>query len=106
MTVTVESARVGQGVRLARHTYFVDLLAILFLALLPLLFWWRLITPNPADASILKPGDLTDQFLPQRLAIAAQLQAGRFPFWNPWPRMSTHGSLPRSQRSSFAVVSS
>lgn len=84
MTVTVESARVGQGVRLARRTYLFDLLAILFLAVLPLLFWWRLITPNPADASILKPGDLTDQFLPQRLAIAAQLQAGRFPFWNPW----------------------
>lgn len=84
MTATVESTQVGQEIRLARRIYFYDILAILFLAVLPLLFWWRLITPNPADASILKPGDLTDQFLPQRLAIAAQLQAGRFPFWNPW----------------------
>ncbi len=43
--------------RLRQH--WPDLVIITILALLPALFFWRLIAPNPADRMSIPAGDLT-----------------------------------------------
>ncbi len=53
------------------------------LALLPMLFFWRIITPNPADRLWLKAGDFTEQYFPLRAFSAREWVDGRVPLWNP-----------------------
>jgi len=60
-----------------------DLVILAILALLPALFWWRLIAPNPADRMNIPAGDFTGQYYPLRAYAAAELAAGRLPLWNP-----------------------
>ena len=62
-----------------------DLLIALVLALLPALFFWRLIAPNPADRMNVPAGDFTGQYYPLRVYAAHELTAGRLPLWNPSP---------------------
>jgi hypothetical protein len=61
-----------------------DALIIVVLALLPALFLWRLIAPNPADRMNVTAGDFTGQYYPLRFYAASELAAGRLPLWNPY----------------------
>ncbi|MDM8520234.1 hypothetical protein QUF64_09310 [Anaerolineales bacterium HSG6] len=61
-----------------------DLLLMLLLALLPLLFFWRLITPNPADRMQITNGDFTEQYFPLRAFSAQAWVRGQIPLWNPY----------------------
>jgi hypothetical protein len=58
---------------------------VIILALLPALFFWRLIAPNPADRMNIPAGDFTEQYYPLRAYAASELTAGRLPLWNPSP---------------------
>ncbi len=60
-----------------------EALIILIIALLPLLFFWRIVTPNPADHLRLKAGDFTEQYFPLRAFSAREWVDGRAPLWNP-----------------------
>ncbi len=60
-----------------------ETLIIVILALLPLLFFWRVITPNPADRLHLKAGDFTEQYFPLRAFSARAWVNGDLPLWNP-----------------------
>jgi len=60
-----------------------ETLIIAILALLPLLFFWRIITPNPADRLWLKAGDFTEQYFPLRAFSARAWVNGHVPLWNP-----------------------
>jgi hypothetical protein len=57
---------------------------IIILALLPLLFFWRLVTPNPADRMVIAAGDFTEQYFPLRAFSAQQWVRGQIPLWNPY----------------------
>ncbi len=61
-----------------------DIALIVLLALLPLLFFWRLITPNPADQMNVAAGDFGEQYFPLRAFAAGEWVAGRIPLWNPF----------------------
>jgi hypothetical protein len=69
--------------RLRRH--WPDIVLIAILALLPALFFWRLIAPNPADRMSIPAGDFTGQYYPLRAYAARELAAGQLPLWNPSP---------------------
>ena len=60
-----------------------DIVIVLVLSLLPILFFWRLVAPNPIDRLSIAAGDLTDQYYPLRSYAAQQLTDGKFPLWNP-----------------------
>ncbi len=60
-----------------------EILIIAMLALLPLLFFWRVITPNSADRLSLKAGDFTEQYFPLRAFSARAWVNGDLPLWNP-----------------------
>ncbi len=62
-----------------------DVVIVVILALLPALFFWRLIAPNPADRMNIPAGDFTEQYYPLRAYAASELSAGRLPLWNPSP---------------------
>lgn len=59
-----------------------DSLLILLLVGLVALFFWRILTPNPADRAQFPPGDFSDQFYAFRLYEARSLAAGRLPLWS------------------------
>jgi hypothetical protein len=61
-----------------------DIVLLIILALLPLLFFWPLVTPNRADRMAFQRGDFTGQYYPLRHFAARELQAGRLPLWNPY----------------------
>ncbi|MCB0154905.1 MAG: YfhO family protein [Anaerolineae bacterium] len=61
-----------------------DLGLVLILALLPCLFFWRLITPSPADRMQIAAGDFTEQYFPLRAFAAQEWVQGRVPLWNPY----------------------
>lgn len=61
-----------------------DIALSLLLALLPLLFFWRLITPNPADQMNIAAGDFGEQYFPLRAFAAGEWVVGRVPLWNPF----------------------
>ena len=61
-----------------------DLLLIVVLSLLPDLFFWRLITSNPADRMQIASGDFTEQYFPLRAFTAQQWVNGQIPLWNPY----------------------
>lgn len=62
---------------------WIDPLIILFLTLLPSLFFWRLIAPKPDDQWRIAAGDFTEQYFPLRAFSAGEWVAGRIPLWNP-----------------------
>jgi hypothetical protein len=70
--------------RFAVFRHKVDALLIIILALLPCLFFWRLITPNPADRMSIASGDFTEQYFPLRAFTAQQWVRGEIPLWNPY----------------------
>ena len=61
-----------------------DLLLVIILALLPCLFFWRLLTPNPADRMAIAAGDFTEQYYPLRAFAAQEWVRGQIPLWNPY----------------------
>ena len=56
----------------------------MLLAFLPLLFFWRVITPKVQDSATLAGGDFIRVFYPFRHFVAGELWAGRVPLWNPY----------------------
>ena len=67
-----------------------DIVIAAVLALLPVLFFWRLIAPNPLDRLSIAAGDFTDQYYPLRSYAALSLTHGVWPLWNP----SQYGGQP------------
>ena len=61
-----------------------EALAVAALLLLPLLFWWQLWAPDPADRAVIPAGDFTEQYYPLQLFAARELAAGRLPAWDPY----------------------
>lgn len=59
-----------------------DIAAILFIAALVLLFFWRIITPKLQDRAVFRPGDFTDQFWAFRMEEARAFSEGRLPLWS------------------------
>lgn len=60
-----------------------DWAALILLALLTILFFWRILTPNLADRASFPPGDFSYQFWAFSTFEARELSAGRLPLWNP-----------------------
>jgi NADH:ubiquinone oxidoreductase subunit 3 (subunit A) len=61
-----------------------DLLCVLALIALWLLFFWRLITPNPANALSIREGDFSGQFVAWAGYQGARQHAGEVALWNPY----------------------
>jgi hypothetical protein len=61
-----------------------ELLIVGVLVLLPLLFWWRLWSPNPANRAAIPSGDFDAQYYPLQLFAARELASGRLPAWDPY----------------------
>jgi hypothetical protein len=61
-----------------------DWLILLLLAVLVALFFWRILTPNPADRQSFPPGDFYLQFWAFTTFDARQLGAGQLPLWSPY----------------------
>ncbi|MEW5959344.1 MAG: YfhO family protein, partial [Chloroflexota bacterium] len=61
-----------------------EVVLITTLALLPCLFFWRLLTPNPADRLQIVSGDFTEQYFPLRAFAAQEWVNGHIPLWNPY----------------------
>ncbi|MGB8647754.1 MAG: hypothetical protein WCF84_21145 [Anaerolineae bacterium] len=59
-----------------------DVLLILLMGALVALFFWRILTPNPADRAQFPPGDFTDQFYAFRLVEARAFASGYLPLWS------------------------
>jgi hypothetical protein len=66
--------------RCSRADWFI---LIIFAALVAL-FYWRILTPNPADRQSFPPGDFQAQFWAFATLEARELSAGRLPLWNPY----------------------
>jgi hypothetical protein len=62
----------------------IDLIIVLFLLVLCLLFFWRVITPNLADRGAFPHGDFDLQFYAFAAYEVRELTAGRVPLWNPY----------------------
>ena len=54
------------------------------LVLLPLLFYWRIFTPNALDRASFPAGDFADQFYAFAHFAYQELAQGRLPVWNPF----------------------
>ncbi len=67
-----------------RRTCLADTATLALLALLPLLFWWQLWAPDPADRRTIPEGDFSSQYYPLQQFAARELIAGRLPAWNPY----------------------
>jgi hypothetical protein len=61
-----------------------EAILIIILALLPCLFFWRLVTSNPADRMHIAAGDFTEQYFPLRAFAAQEWVRGWIPLWNPY----------------------
>lgn len=60
------------------------LAAVVLVALLPLLLFWRLLTPVDADRAYVVEGDLSSQYYPLRAYAASRLAKGELPLWSPY----------------------
>jgi len=60
-----------------------EAIVLIVLFLLPCLFFWRLLTPNPADRATIPAGDFTEQYYPLHLFAAREWAQGRLPLWDP-----------------------
>ena len=70
--------------RQRRRTWLAEAAIIAALMLLPLLFWWQLWIPDPADRAVIPEGDFSGQYYPLQLFAARELAAGRLPGWDPY----------------------
>ena len=61
-----------------------DWAVLALLALLTVLFFWRILTPNLADRASFPPGDFSYQFWAFSTLEARELSVGRLPLWNPY----------------------
>ncbi|MCS7002852.1 MAG: hypothetical protein NZ518_08395, partial [Dehalococcoidia bacterium] len=61
-----------------------DLGAAAVLAALTVLFYWRILTPNPLNRGSFPRGDFVEQFYAFAYFRAMELMAGRLPLWNPY----------------------
>jgi len=61
-----------------------EAIVIIALFLLPSLFFWRLLAPNPADRATIPAGDFTEQYYPLHLFAAREWAQGRLPLWDPY----------------------
>jgi len=61
-----------------------EAMVIIVLFLLPSLFFWRLMAPNPADRATIPAGDFTEQYYPLHLFAAREWAQGRLPLWDPY----------------------
>lgn len=61
-----------------------DWLIIIIFAALVALFYWRILTPNPANRRSFPPGDFSAQFWAFATLEVRELSAGRLPLWNPY----------------------
>ncbi|MBE7551893.1 MAG: YfhO family protein [Anaerolineales bacterium] len=61
-----------------------DWFIILVFAALVILFYWPILTPNPADRQSFPPGDFYLQFWAFTTFDVRELSAGRLPLWNPY----------------------
>jgi hypothetical protein len=61
-----------------------EAILIIVLFLLPCLFFWRLLAPNPADRATIPAGDFTEQYYPLHLFAAREWAQGRLPLWDPY----------------------
>jgi hypothetical protein len=61
-----------------------DWAALILLALLVALFFWRILTPNMADRASFPPGDFSRQFWAFATFEVREFSAGRMPLWNPY----------------------
>jgi hypothetical protein len=66
-----------------RH-YGPDVILIVILVLLPVLFFWRIVTPYPTDRNHITAGDFDQQYFPLRAFAAEEWVNGRVPLWNPY----------------------
>ena len=62
----------------------IDWLILIIFAVLVALFYWRILTPDPADRQSFPPGDFSAQFWAFTTFEARELSAGRLPLWNPY----------------------
>ena len=76
--------------RLQRYSRHPDALAPACLAMLWLLFFWRLFTPISADQASLANGDFSAQFVAFAGYQYQRLSQGEIPLWNPY----NNGGLP------------
>ncbi len=75
-------------------------LIVVALMMSPLLFFWRVITPNIADRATFPTGDFTHQYYPLRAGAAEEMAQGRFPLWNPY----VYGGQPGLADSQVAAL--
>ena len=61
-----------------------DWLIVLIFAVLVILFYRRILTPNLADRQSFPPGDFHAQFWAFTTFEVRELSAGRLPLWNPY----------------------
>jgi hypothetical protein len=64
--------------------YRSQVLCVLTLAVLCLLFFWRILTPSAEDRGYFPSGDFVDQFYVFGVFEARQLLSGHLPLWNPY----------------------
>ncbi len=69
--------------RIPFRRFLPDLLALLLLATLPLLVFWQVWAPNPADRVIFG-GDILMGAYPTRVFVHRLFDAGMVPLWNPY----------------------
>ena len=61
-----------------------DWFILILLAALVALFYWRILTPSPADRQSFPPGDFSAQFWAFATFEVRELSVGRLPLWNPY----------------------
>jgi hypothetical protein len=81
MRPRLDRARLTAGALLVAWV-LVDLLTVVVLAALPGLFFWRILSGNPADIATFPLGDFTELHFPYRHWAAEELARGRIPAWN------------------------
>src|SRR5260221_13895403 len=77
-----------------------DLLAVILLAGLCWLFFWRLLTPNALNQQSLIEGDFSGQFVAFAQYQAERLAQGEVPLWNPY-NYAGHPFLADTQSAVF-----
>ncbi len=76
---------------------------IIVLTLLWALYFWRVLTPNPADQVSLPQGDFSGQFVAFGAYQARRLLAGQIPLWNPYSNAG-HPFLADTQAAVFYPI--
>jgi hypothetical protein len=61
-----------------------SLLYLALLVVLPVVFHWRVLTPNPLDRGSFPSGDFAEQFYAFARFAYDELAQGRLPLWNPY----------------------